>query len=551
MNAECFGYLEQIVGKSYAAQAEQARNSRSKLFANLLSHRRMPDIGWDEESIELFLREMASYDANNAPGNVGVGEREGRLYSGLVKRMHLGLAHGVGRSGDLTALQPKAAGSSLLHEMCARLALHAIQVAGIKAVKSCVVLPLATGMSMTLVLLALRQRHIDAQKKLTVTDKTHTQSDGSKETAEGGEKTAVVETETPTPTPMPKYVVWPRIDQKSCLKAITTAGFEPLVVPLVRGDGDSLVTDVQGIKDTLTRVGPANVLCVLTTTSTFAPRVPDRVDLVAQVCKELGVAHVINNAYGLQCYKCCHLVETACRSGRVDAIVQSTDKNFMVPVGGAIVSGQDEKLIRLVSECYPGRASGSPMLDLLITLLSMGVNGWKKLREDRRALADVCLKGMQTLAAKHGTRMLDVKENKISFVLDLKPILQECERTSGRRVDLKMIGSMLFSRRCSGPRVVLCENTSQPTDTTHTPDTTHTKNPYAKSVANIEFANYGGHSDAYDTPYLTVACAIGATADELQTFIKRLDDTLTEFKKTHAHTPTDKQKTDKKTEGKA
>ncbi len=31
------------------------------------------------------------------------------------------------------------------------------------------------------------------------------------------------------------------------------------------------------------------------------------------------------------------LVHSAC-AGRVDCVVQSTDKNFMVPVGGAIVS---------------------------------------------------------------------------------------------------------------------------------------------------------------------------------------------------------------------
>ena len=44
----------------------------------------------------------------------------------------------------------------------------------------------------------------------------------------------------------------------------------------------------------------------------------------------------------------------AARIGRVDAFVQSTDKNFMVPVGGAIVAGFDEKFIDTVSKTYPG-----------------------------------------------------------------------------------------------------------------------------------------------------------------------------------------------------
>ena len=44
----------------------------------------------------------------------------------------------------------------------------------------------------------------------------------------------------------------------------------------------------------------------------------------------------------------------AARIGRVDAFIQSTDKNFMVPVGGAVVAGFDEKFIDAVSKTYPG-----------------------------------------------------------------------------------------------------------------------------------------------------------------------------------------------------
>ena len=34
--------------------------------------------------------------------------------------------------------------------------------------------------------------------------------------------------------------------------------------------------------------------------------------------------------------------------GRVDAVVQSTDKNFLVPVGGAVVCGPDDAFIQQV-----------------------------------------------------------------------------------------------------------------------------------------------------------------------------------------------------------
>ena len=50
----------------------------------------------------------------------------------------------------------------------------------------------------------------------------------------------------------------------------------------------------------------------------------------------------------------------------MDAVVQSTDKNFMVPVGGAIISGFDEAFIDTISKSYPGRASASQSIDLLI-----------------------------------------------------------------------------------------------------------------------------------------------------------------------------------------
>ncbi len=50
-----------------------------------------------------------------------------------------------------------------------------------------------------------------------------------------------------------------------------------------------------------------------------------------------------------------HLLSTqAHKVGRVDAFVQSTDKNFMVPVGGAVVASSDEEFINSVSQMYPG-----------------------------------------------------------------------------------------------------------------------------------------------------------------------------------------------------
>ncbi|CAJ1397654.1 unnamed protein product [Effrenium voratum] len=409
MNPQHFELLKGLVNPNYVEQAAQARNSRSKHFTALFTQRRLPDVGWKEEDIQSLLEEMASFDTNNFEGNVGVGEREGRVYSDLVRRRHFGLTHGIGRSGDVMAEQPKAAGSSLLVQLTKYLALDAIRLAGIKAAKACAVLPAATGLTMTLVFLALRQMR-----------------------------------------PQGKYVIWSRIDQKSCFKAIGAAGLKPIVIELKPIEGsDALGTDVQGIRSAIERVGAEEVLCICCTTSTFAPRVPDFVDEVAVLASELAVPHVINNAYGLQCSKCTHLIETGCRRGRVDAFVQSTDKNFLVPVGGAIVAGPTAALVDKVSGLYPGRASMSPLLDLFITLLSLGSSGWTGLLQERKENAKWFEERLSTASTKLGLRVLKVPANRISFCIDISALGREYRAAQEQLVEALMV--LPFAEECLEP----------------------------------------------------------------------------------------------------
>jgi hypothetical protein len=68
-----------------------------------------------------------------------------------------------GRSGDVGAIQPKAAGSSLVSKLACYLVHHAMKVAGLNRVGGCLVLPAATGMSVTLVLLTLKASKPDAR----------------------------------------------------------------------------------------------------------------------------------------------------------------------------------------------------------------------------------------------------------------------------------------------------------------------------------------------------------------------------------------------------
>ena len=462
MNDACFALAEQLVSPSYIGQARQARQHRESMVKSLLAQRRMPEQGWDEGTLRLFLQELALMDSNTFVGSAGVGEREARVICPIVQQRHFGLGHGVGRSGDIAEEQPKAAGSSLLYKLTNALAHDALRRAGATAVTDCLVLPLATGMTIMLVLLALRQTRPTAQ-----------------------------------------YVIWPRIDQKSCLKAVSAAGCQPVVIENLL-EGDELRTDVDAIRAKVAELGAENVLCVLATTSCFAPRGVDKLLEIARLCKEQQVPHLVNNAYGVQCEKCMKALTAASRHGRLDLFIQSTDKNFLVPVGGAVVASASKEygrpLLKKVSATYPGRASVAPILDLFCTLLHLGADGWTQLLAERQRLMPLFREKLQALAEKHGERVLETPNNTISMAVTLSP---------GARPPTSM-GGALFVRLISGARIVA---PAKP-----------------KAVAGLPFTNYGAHHDAYPHVYLTVACALGITQPEIDLFLKKLDKTFAEYK---------------------
>jgi len=71
---------------------------------------------------------------------------------------------------------------------------------------------------------------------------------------------------------------------------------------------------------------------------------------------------MVNNAYGLQCSKITQALVDANKQGNVDVLISSTDKNFMVPVGGSIIYGPQKKsLVEKINNFYPGRANGGPI----------------------------------------------------------------------------------------------------------------------------------------------------------------------------------------------
>lgn len=234
----------------------------------------------------------------------------------MVARRHYNFGHGIGRSGDLLEAQPKAVGSTILSQLTNSLLLDLIRAMGVQSCKACFLVPMATGMTLSLCLSSLRSQRPNA-----------------------------------------KYVLWSRIDQKSCFKSLYTAGFVPVVLPTKRVEGKvGLFTDLNAFEIALDNC-LVDILCIVSTTSCFAPRNCDDIVQLAELAKKYNVPHIVNNAYGLQSTYFTHQIQEANRLGRIDLFIQSTDKNLMVPVGGAIVAGFEEDIVHNVSKTYAGNAA--------------------------------------------------------------------------------------------------------------------------------------------------------------------------------------------------
>jgi len=104
---------------------------------------------------------------------------------------------------------------------------------------------------------------------------------------------------------------------------------------------------------------------------------------------------------------------------------------------------------------------------------------------------------------RHNEKLMKTPNNPISLAISLN---------SFRDGTPTMLGSMLFSRFVSGTRVGV-------------PST-------QKLVCGIMFDGYGTHIDSYPCPYLNVACAIGITKMDINTFIDRLEKTWIALLKT-------------------
>ena len=57
----------------------------------------------------------------------------------------------------------------------------------------------------------------------------------------------------------------------------------------------------------------------------------------------------------------------------------------------------------------------APILDIFITLLSMGWSEWNRLRQTQHTLQPYIIENLREVAKKHGERVLDTPHNPISI----------------------------------------------------------------------------------------------------------------------------------------
>ena len=288
------------------------------------------------------------------------------------------------------------------------MAVDFIQTCGITEVKDCIVLPLATGMSISMCLLSLRLTN-----------------------------------------PTAKYVIWFRVDQKTCLKSILTTGLEPIIIDPVL-EGDELNTNLPALREKLESIKREEILCIIPTTSVFAPRLPDDIVGVSKLAKEFSIPVIVNNAYGLQSGATCKASDRDIRVGRVDMLISSTDKSMLVPVGGALVYSPQSGMVDLVRKNYPGRASMSPILDVFITLLSMGKRELRSVLKEREDCYQYLMDRLGEVAEKYKQRVLRTPRNPISIAVTLDNPFPEDDAFEYSDEDITKFGAMLYTRGVSG-----------------------------------------------------------------------------------------------------
>lgn len=203
---------------------------------------------------------------------------------------------------------------------------------------------------------------------------------------------------------------------------------------------------------------------------------------IAKIAQEHDIPHVINNAYGVQSREIMKRIKSAIDAGRVDAVVQSTDKNFLTPIGGAIVASPKQETLDEISEQYAGRATAAPATQFLAAILALGIKNYEKLRNEQEENRGYLEENLKKIAGEYGERVLNVY-NPIACAVSLS------------KRDPQKVGGALYNLRVTGPRAL------GPTD-------------------------YGSCCKKYPTAYITMNAAIGSRREDIEKAVQKLEETL-------------------------
>ncbi|KAK6013170.1 putative O-phosphoseryl-tRNA(Sec) selenium transferase, partial [Ostertagia ostertagi] len=245
------------------------------------------------------------------------------------------------------------------------------------------------------------------------------------------------------------------------------------------------------------------------------PRSPDSLEAIASICQLHQVPHLVNNAYGLQSEECIRRLNAGRVAGRIDAFVQSLDKNFQVPVGGAIIAVFKQSAIKTIAQFYPGRASCVPSRDLVLTLLHQGRKGLLESYDTQRRLFKKMKRRLIAFAADIGECVYDVDDNQISLAMTLSSIPQEKQT---------LCWFYPFQSRyhwCTRKEQAVLGYKSSFSAVVSTNDIT--------TIEGCEFVNFGSHSNEQHGGYLNVACGVGMSEAELDELFNRMTAAYTKF----------------------
>jgi len=418
-------------------------NNFLKPIKILFEQKSVPKNPWSDEQIEFLLQALSNMDTDKDDNAARVGEREARIASKLHLKTSAGFCHGVGRSGFLTAPQPKAPGGSIMYEISNYLARNFLKNFGLPNIEDAIVVSLCTGMSLSLCLGALRP---DWSNSNLINKRT---------------------------------VLVPRIDHKSILKALDLIGVKKKVIE-GKVINDAVRVPIEDIKENLDEY----CFAIVSITSFFPPREHDDLKEISKFAKENDLVHIIINAYGVQSPEWMKLIRSAIDAGRVDAVIQSTDKNFLTPVGGAVIASPNRDKIKKISQAYAGRASSTPVVNFLISMLSLGISGYQQLIEEQQQNRRLLEDKLKEFAAKIGEKVLDV----------FNPVAVAISLTKLKKEQLFALGGALYNMRVTGPRVY-----------------------------DLAQSTFGPCCDNYSKPYIVMNAAIGANTKDILMAVERLD----------------------------